>query len=99
MATTDIKRYSLEELKELRTRGRTRSRPEAPAQTIDADFWKRARAVMPGPGKTSVHLRLDSDVLEWFREQGNGHLSRMNAVLRSYMEAHQKERTRSRPAR
>ena len=39
--------------------------------------------VMPGAGKTSVHLRVDSDVLEWFRKQGRGHLSRMNAVLRS----------------
>jgi uncharacterized protein (DUF4415 family) len=43
---------------------------------------------MPPAGKESVHLRLDSDVLEWFRAQGKGHLSRMNAVLRSFMEAH-----------
>jgi uncharacterized protein (DUF4415 family) len=42
---------------------------------------------MPGQGKTSVYLRVDSDVLEWFRKQGRGHLSRMNAVFRSYVEA------------
>jgi uncharacterized protein (DUF4415 family) len=47
---------------------------------------------MPPPGKTSVHLRLDADVLEWFREQGKGHLSRMNAVLRSFMESQKGER-------
>jgi uncharacterized protein (DUF4415 family) len=45
---------------------------------------------MPPPNKASVHLRLDADVLEWFREQGRGHLSRMNAVLRSFMEAHKR---------
>jgi uncharacterized protein (DUF4415 family) len=37
-------------------------------------------------GKTSVHLRVDTDVLEWFKHQGKGHLTRMNAVLRPYME-------------
>jgi len=43
--------------------------------------------VMPS-SKTSVHLRVDSDVFEWFKNQGAGHLTRMNAVLRSYVEAH-----------
>ena len=38
-------------------------------------------------GKTSVHLRLDSDVADGFRAQGKGHLTRMNAVLRAYVEA------------
>ena len=39
------------------------------------------------PHRASVHLRVDSDVLEWFRAQGKGHLTRMNAVLRSYVAA------------
>lgn len=55
---------------------------------MDEAFWRDAKVTMPRPGKASVHLRLDTDVLEWFREQGRGHLSRMNAVLRSFMEAH-----------
>jgi uncharacterized protein (DUF4415 family) len=42
------------------------------------------------PGKTTVHLRVDSDVLEWFKKQGDGHLTRMNAVLRSYVDAHRR---------
>jgi hypothetical protein len=40
------------------------------------------------PGKTSVHLRIDADVLAWFKAQGRGHLTRMNAVLHAYMDAH-----------
>jgi uncharacterized protein (DUF4415 family) len=41
--------------------------------------------------KASVHLRVDHDVLEWFRCQGKGHLTRMNAVLRAYYEANRKK--------
>ncbi|MGB7150569.1 MAG: BrnA antitoxin family protein [Terriglobales bacterium] len=47
---------------------------------------KRARVAMPS-GKTSVHLRIDSDVFEWFKKQAEGHLTRMNAVLRAYIDA------------
>ena len=56
---------------------------------VGVDFWKRAKVVMPR-GKTSVHLRVDSDVFEWFKQQGDGHLTRMNAVLRSYVDAHKR---------
>ena len=70
--------------------GRRVRRTDAPAQPVDEDFWRNARVVMPPPGKASVHLRLDADVLDWFRAQGRGHLGRMNAVLRSFMEAHKR---------
>ena len=40
---------------------------------------------MPG-AKTSVHLRLDRDVVDWLRANGKGHLTHMNAVLRAYVE-------------
>ncbi|MBV9538035.1 MAG: BrnA antitoxin family protein [Acidisphaera sp.] len=85
----DIRRYSLAELKQRRAQGRTGTRPDAPAFPLEDDFWQSARVVMP-TGKSSVHLRVDTDVLEWFRTQGKGHLTRMNAVLRSYMEAHKR---------
>jgi uncharacterized protein (DUF4415 family) len=42
------------------------------AESLGADFCKSARVVMPS-GKTSVHLRLDSDVVEWFKANGKGH--------------------------
>jgi uncharacterized protein (DUF4415 family) len=82
-----FKRYSLSEVESLRTRGEDSTRPGAPeAEALPADFWKSARVALP-PGKTSVHLRLDNDVVEWFRARGKGHLTRMNAVLRAYVEA------------
>ena len=81
-------RYSLKSIKRKISRGASRTRADAPeAARLGDDFWKRARIVMP-PGKTSVHLRVDSDVFQWFKKQGEGHLTRMNAVLRSYVEAH-----------
>jgi uncharacterized protein (DUF4415 family) len=39
-------------------------------------------------GKTSVHLRVDTDIVEWFKTRGKEHLTRMNAVLRAYVDAH-----------
>jgi hypothetical protein len=40
------------------------------------------------PAELERILRVDTDVLAWFKAQGRGHLTRMNAVLRAYMEAH-----------
>jgi uncharacterized protein (DUF4415 family) len=42
--------------------------------------------VTPVP-KEAISIRVDSDVLAWFREGGSGYQTRMNAVLRSYMDA------------
>lgn len=53
---------------------------------LDID-WSKARVVLP-PGKDNVTLRVDRDVLAWFRSTGKGFHTRMNAVLRAYMEAH-----------
>jgi uncharacterized protein (DUF4415 family) len=38
----------------------------------------------PPPPKVSVSLRIDADVLEWFKAQGEGYQTRMNAVLRAF---------------
>jgi uncharacterized protein (DUF4415 family) len=82
-----IVRHSLSEIGALRQRGEDRTSISAPeAESLGVEFWKSARVVVP-KGKTSVHLRLDNDVVEWFRASGKGHLTRMNAVLRAYVEA------------
>ena len=39
--------------------------------------------------KRQLTLRLDSDVLEWFKQQGRGYQTRINVLLRAYMEEHQ----------
>jgi len=44
---------------------------------------------LPQP-KASVCIRLDQEVLDWFKAQGKGYQTRINALLRAYMEAHSK---------
>lgn len=45
------------------------------------------RGPIPVPPKTSIALRIDADVLEWFKSQGPGYQTRMNAVLRAFRDA------------
>ena len=55
------------------------------AKPTDAEFWKTARVVMPA-AKQTVTIRLDADLLDWLRRE-KGYQSRINAVLRTYMDA------------
>lgn len=57
------------------------------ANATDEDFWKSARVVMPTP-KEIVTMRLDADLLRWFRQQ-RGYRTRINAILCAYMQAHE----------
>ncbi len=64
MARKDTKQYSMAELKTMQERGDyVLTKREAPTLEIDEDFWKNANVVMPS-GSSSVHPRVDSDVLE-----------------------------------
>lgn len=55
---------------------------------LPGDFWDDAEVITPPP-KEAISLRVDWDVLAWFRAGGRGYQTRMNAVLRSYMQAKQ----------
>lgn len=56
---------------------------------LSEEFWKHAKVVLPKK-KIPVSLRLDEDVLRWFKSQGKGYQSRINAILSAYMGAHGK---------
>jgi uncharacterized protein (DUF4415 family) len=66
-----------------------RDDPDA-APLLDEEFWKEARVVLPEP-KELISIRLDRDVLDWFRAQGRGYQTRINAVLRAYVEVRRKK--------
>lgn len=55
----------------------------------DADFWRGAQLVMPQP-KAAITMRVDPDVLKWFKRRGPGYQTRMNAVLKAYVQSHEK---------
>jgi uncharacterized protein (DUF4415 family) len=87
----DIKHASLAEIRQMKERGEINPpAPSAPDYELPDTFWERAEAVYP-ERKTPVSLRVDPDVLEWFKAQGPGHLRRMQAVLRAYVEAKRKQ--------
>ena len=59
---------------------------------LDDPFFETARRLQPSAllkeAKQQITLRIDADVLEWFRASGSGYQSRMNAVLKAYVQTH-----------
>jgi uncharacterized protein (DUF4415 family) len=62
---------------------------------LDPDFFARA-IIWPGP-KKQITLRIDPDVLTFFRKHGRGYQSTINAVLRKYIEARKERSSVARP--
>ncbi|MGR3511950.1 MAG: BrnA antitoxin family protein [Paracoccaceae bacterium] len=88
----DTKTASLEELRKMKERGALEAtREDAPEIDMPDGFWDDAEVSRPVT-KKAVSLRVDPDILEFFKDQGNGHLTRMHAVLRSYVDAQKKRR-------
>ena len=95
-----ITRYTAEDLADQRRRGDTRSDwAKAAALTSDeieaqvaADSdeagmvvdWDHVAVELPKP-KADLHMRIDREVLDYFRSQGKGYQTRINAVLRAYV--------------
>ena len=62
--------------------------PEIPPEKFGRALVRKG--LQPVVRKAQITLRIDADVLEWFRERGAGYQSRINAVLRAYKQAHQR---------
>ena len=94
MNETTITRLTLDEIRKLKSQTdwerlkrdqEAGIEPEPDEDEFEVD-WSRARLVIP-EAKTPVSIRLDPDVLAFFKAQGKGYQTRINAVLRAYMEA------------
>ena len=46
------------------------------------------RGLKPAPKKQQITLRVDSDVIRWFKSHGRGYQTKINDLLRAYMNAH-----------
>ena len=102
----NIVRYTLEELQAMQAAGDTRSNWEKAAAMTEEEIeaaiasdpdeagmivdWSKGTTVLPEP-KAVLNMRVDHEVLHFFKRQGKGYQSRINAVLRTYVE-HQKGR-------
>jgi len=101
MSEKDMRRYSAGEIRARRSRGESRSdfdrvrrKSEAELErdiAADPDFagihknwYKDAQAIVPARKKL-LSLRIDSDILEWFKRQGPGYQTRINGVLRAFV--------------
>jgi uncharacterized protein (DUF4415 family) len=59
------------------------------ARPATPEFWREARISYPVP-KDAITIRVDRDVLDWFKAEGRGYQTRMNAVLRAFVEERRK---------
>jgi uncharacterized protein (DUF4415 family) len=98
----DIARYTAEEIDSMLARGESRTdwaavkaiTEEQLEASIAADLddvhepvdWTLTVEGMP-PRKRDIHIRIDEDVLDWFRQAGRGYQTRINNVLRAFMES------------
>jgi len=63
---------------------------DAPAITPEMFAKAIVRRGLKPRTKTQLTLRVDSDVLDWFKKQGRGYQTRINLLLRAYMQEHQR---------
>ncbi len=98
-----IVRYTADELRSMLDRGESKTdwayldalSDEDLEASIDhedeGEFdWSTVYVGIPGP-KQQLTVRFDRDVVDWFKAQGAGYQTRMNAVLRSYVEAQKRQ--------
>lgn len=86
-----IKTASLEELGALKDAGEIGSHGASPGDAhgdldLPGDFWDDAEIRQP-EAKQAVNLRIDPDIINFFKKGGRGYQTRMHAVLRSYVDA------------
>ncbi len=67
------------------------SRSASPASRSKRTEWGNVQVNWPQP-KQAISLRIDQDILDWFRDGGPGYQTRMNAVLRAFVDAQQAKR-------
>jgi uncharacterized protein (DUF4415 family) len=65
---------------------------------LDQSFFANAKLRLPET-KTTITIRIDPDVLSWFKQQGKGYQSKMNAVLRLYADSHKELPSKKQQAR
>ena len=78
---TDWKR--LESISDEEIEAAVESDPDA--KLLDADWFEKAQVVNPSAEKKRITIRLDEDIIEYFKQQGSGYQTRINDVLRAFI--------------
>jgi uncharacterized protein (DUF4415 family) len=96
----NISRFSADKIRRKLARGESRtdwkrvkamSRTEVERLAIRdegplPDDWENNVTIGLPPAKQDIHIRLDGDILEWFKAHGRGYQTRINAVLRAFVQ-------------
>lgn len=56
---------------------------------LDEEWFQKAQFIVPTAEKKRITIRLDEDIIEYFKREGKGYQSRINAVLKAYVLAQQ----------
>jgi uncharacterized protein (DUF4415 family) len=56
-----------------------------------AEQWAKAIVIDRRPPKKNITLRIDPEIIDWFKARGKGYQTRMNAVLRVFIELQRKD--------
>lgn len=104
MPRSKIVKYTTEELKEMARRGKTKSDwkrvkamkdediiVDGDSPEITAEMWRKAVVIDRRLPKKNITLRIDPEIIDWFKARGKGYQTRMNAVLRAFIELQRKE--------
>ena len=104
MPRSKIVRYTSKEMEDMRRRGEDRTDwarvkamkdkdividEDAPEPT--AEQWAKAIVTDRRPPKKNITLRIDPEIIDWFKARGKGYQTRMNAVLRVFIELQRKD--------
>ncbi len=102
-----IVRATADEIEAMRARNESRSdwraaeaMPQAKVERLAdedegplADGWETTVEIGVPEPRQSIHIRIDASVLRWFKSHGPGYQTRMNAVLRAFVHAREREKT------
>ncbi len=77
--------------RKLPARAKAKSGRKTPSAKKKQADWTNLKVAWPQP-KQAISLRIDRDILDWFRDRGPGYQTRMNAVLRAFVDAQQGKR-------
>jgi uncharacterized protein (DUF4415 family) len=62
---------------------------------LDEEFWSNAKLVIP-ERKRSISLRIDKEILDFFKADGRGYQTRINSVLKTYVRSAKKRNSKNR---
>ncbi len=92
-STSKVSKNKIDKAKQVQEQDEAIDYSDIPATT--QEFWEDAEVFMP-QHKVHLSIRLDDEIVDFFKKKGPGYQSKMNAVLKAYVYAHSKKHYKKR---